>query len=77
MRISDKTYDLLKWLAIYLIPALETLWLTIALAWNLPYTEPIGITIGAIGIFIATCIGISTKTYKAELKAIREEEDNS
>lgn len=66
MNISDKTYDFLKWLALWVIPAFETLWLTLAMAWDLPYAEPIGITIGAIGLFLASCIKISKETYEAQ-----------
>ena len=63
MRISNKAYDTLKFIAIYVIPSLETFWLTIGPVWNLPYTTQIGATIGAVGLLIAGCIGISTATY--------------
>lgn len=66
MILDDKTYDLLKFIAIYIIPSLETFWLTIGTAWKLPYTQEIGITIGAVGVLIAGCIGISTSAYHRE-----------
>lgn len=72
MNISDKTYDTLKFISIYIIPSLETFWLTVATAWNLPFTEQIGITIGAIGVFLAGCLGLSTVAYK---KAVAEEHE--
>lgn len=66
MKLDNKTYDLLKFISIYCIPSLETFWLTIATAWNLPYGQQIGITIGAIGMLIAGCIGLSVREYEKE-----------
>ena len=66
MRISDATYDTLKFIAIYIIPSVETFWLTIATAWKLPYAQEIGITIGAVGMLIAGCIGISVRAYQQD-----------
>lgn len=66
MKLKDETYDLLKTIAIYIIPSVETCWLTLAAVWNLPYGQEIGITIGAIGMLIAGCIGMSIKEYEKE-----------
>ena len=63
MKLSNQVYDVLKFIAIYVIPSCETFWLTVGTAWKLPYTQEIGITIGAVGLLIAGCIGISTATY--------------
>lgn len=70
MRISDSLYDFLKFLAINIIPSLETLWLTVSKVWELPYSVEIGVTIGAIGVCLAGCIGLSKAAYE---KAKREE----
>lgn len=64
MKLNNETYDLLKFISIYVIPSVETFWLTIATAWNLPYAQPIGITIGAVGMLIAGCIGLSVREYE-------------
>lgn len=66
MRISNKAYDVLKWIVTICMPALTTLWLTIASIWSIPYGEPIGATMGAITVFMGALIGISTKTYYKE-----------
>lgn len=76
MKISDKTYDLLKAIAIYVIPSLETFWLTISTAWNLPYGQQIGITIGAVGMLIAGCIGMSVREYEKQKKEQHEGGDS-
>lgn len=75
MKISDSTYDLLKAISIYIIPSVETCWLTISAVWNLPYGQEIGITIGAVGMLIAGCIGMSIKEYEKE-KAEKHEGSN-
>ena len=72
MRIPDDVYDALKFIAIYIIPSVETFWLTIGNAWQLPYVQEIGITIGALGILIAGCIGISNAAYTEEKRREHE-----
>lgn len=67
MRLSDKEYNTLKWVALAVIPALSTLVLTVGKIWGLPYYDNIGATISAIGLFIAAIIGVSSKDfYEAE-----------
>ena len=75
MRISNETYDCLKFISIYMIPSLETFWLTVGTVWNLPYVEPIGITIGAVGLLIAGCIGMSVAEYNKAKKEEYEGDD--
>lgn len=66
MKLSNKTYDILKQVALYYLPALATLWLTVGKIWSLPYTSEIGATITAIDVFIGACLGLSSKNYYAE-----------
>jgi len=66
MKISNKTYDILKYIVTIALPALTTLWLTIASIWDIPYGEPIGATMGAITVFLGALIGISSSNYRKE-----------
>lgn len=66
MKLSNETYDLLKKIALYFLPALATLWLTIGKIWGIPYTTEIGATLTAIDVFIGACLGISSKNYYSE-----------
>lgn len=61
--LSNKTYDILKYIVTIVLPAVTTLWLTIASIWKIPYGEPIGATMGAITVFLGALIGISSKNY--------------
>lgn len=63
MKLKNKTYDILKYIVTIVLPALTTLWLTIASIWNIPYGEPIGATVGAITVFLGALIGISSANY--------------
>jgi hypothetical protein len=72
MKLTDKQYDLIKYLAINVIPSLETAWLIIAGAWKIPFTVEVGATIGAVGIFLAGCIHMSRAEYEKAKRAMQE-----
>lgn len=61
--MSNKVYDALKWIAMYLLPALGTLYFALASIWGLPYGEQIVGTITAIDTFLGVILGISTSQY--------------
>lgn len=64
MKLSNKVYDILKWIAMYLLPALGTLYFALAGIWGLPYGEQIVGTVTAIDTFLGVILGISTMQYK-------------
>lgn len=66
MKISDKTYDRLKWIAQYFLPALGTLYFTLASIWGLPYGEQIIGTISAADTFLGVLLGLSSVEYRME-----------
>lgn len=61
--MSNKTYNVLKWIAQYLLPALGTLYFALASIWGLPFGEEIVGTITAIDTFLGVILGISTYQY--------------
>lgn len=63
MKFNNKTYDVLKYIAMILLPAIGTLYFALASIWNLPYSEQIVGTITAIDAFIGALLGISTYNY--------------
>ena len=73
MKLSNKAYDILKWIAQYLLPALGTLYFALASIWGFPYGEEIVGTISAVDAFLGALLGISTMRYNKE-KAIEEYE---
>lgn len=68
MKISNKVYDVLKWVTMVCLPAVTTLWLTLASIWNFPLAEPIGATLGAITVFLGALLGISSIQYAKQIK---------
>lgn len=64
MKISNKTYDILKWIALCLLPGAGTLYFALAGIWGLPYGEQIVGTITAVDTFLGVILGISTAKYK-------------
>jgi hypothetical protein len=66
MKMSNSTYDLLKYIAQILIPALGTLYFALANIWGLPYGEQIVGTLTAIDTFLGVLLGISNSMYSSD-----------
>ena len=66
--MTNKTYDVLKWIAQYFLPALGTLYFALANIWNLPFGEEVVGTITAIDAFLGVLLGISTVQYNKTIK---------
>lgn len=66
--MNNKTYDILKYIAQIVIPAIGVLWFTIAQIWNIPYGQEILGTITAADCFLGAILGISTAVYNKKLE---------
>lgn len=66
MYMSNKVYDILKWIAQLLLPALGTLYFALAGIWGFPYGEQIVGTITAVDTFLGVILGISTANYNKQ-----------
>jgi hypothetical protein len=64
--MNNKTYDILKWVAQLLLPALGTLYFALAGLWGFPYGEQIVGTITALDAFLGAILGISTVQYNKQ-----------
>lgn len=62
--MNNKAYDVLKWIAQLLLPALGTLYFALSAIWGLPYGEEIVGTITAVDAFLGVILGISSASYK-------------
>lgn len=63
MKMSNETYDVLKWIATIVLPALGTLYFALAGIWGFPMGEEIVGTITAIDTFLGVLLGISSAAY--------------
>ena len=64
MKMSNKVYDVLKWIALIVLPAIGALYFALAGIWGFPYGEEIVGTITAIDVFLGAILGISNVQYK-------------
>ena len=64
MAMSNKFYDILKWIAMVVIPALATLYLALAGIWGWSNGEQVVGTLTAINTFLGVVLGISSAQYK-------------
>ena len=67
--MTNKVYDILKWIVIVALPATTTLWLALAAIWGWPYAEAIGATLTAITAFLGAIVGVSAVKYQKNLEA--------
>ena len=62
--MKNKTYDILKWVALVGLYALATLVNGIGDIWNISYTEQVVQTINLVGTVLGIVLGISNINYK-------------
>ena len=72
MLLNNKVYNVLKWIAQYVLPGLGALYFALASIWGLPYGEQIVGTITAIDVFLGVILGISSNTYNKTMAVIEE-----
>ena len=66
MKLNDKVYNVLKWVALIALPACAVLYFTLAKIWGLPYGAEITATINAVALFIGALIGVSQYNINKE-----------
>ena len=73
--MSNKVYDVLKFIAQIVLPALATLWAALGKIWGWPLVTEITATICAVDTFLGALLGISSANYnKAQQEPAEEEE---
>lgn len=65
--MSNKVYDILKWIAMVVLPAIATLYLALAGIWGFPYGEEVVGTIAAINAFLGALLGVSSAKYNKKV----------
>lgn len=68
MKLSDKAYNILKWICMVALNAIGVFYKTIAIIWSLPYGNEVALTCSALALCIGTLIGISTAEYYKDKK---------
>lgn len=63
MKMSNTVYDIIKWIALILLPAIGTLYFALAGIWSLPCAEQVVGTITAVDTFLGALLGIASAQY--------------
>ena len=69
MKLNDKVYDVLKWVALLGLNTIGLCYKSIAGIWGLPYGDMVADTCAAFAICIGGLIGISTIQYNKDKEA--------
>ena len=68
MKMSNTVYDVLKFIAQIVLPALATLWAALGKIWGWPLVTEITATICAVDTFLGALLGISSMQYAKQEK---------
>ena len=69
MKLTNKKYDILKWIALTVLPATGMFYAALSKIWGFPYaTEVVG-TIAAVDTFLGSLLGLSSMKYNKTLEA--------
>ena len=66
MKLSNRCYDILKWICMICIPALATAYVGLAAIWGWPYAEAIAKTAAVVCTLLGALLGISTAQYNKD-----------
>lgn len=64
--MTNKTYDVLKWIALVVLPSLATFYTALAPIWGLPYESEIPMTITAVDALLGALLGVSSVKYREQ-----------
>ena len=67
MKLSNKTYDILKWISLVALPALTTFYGVVGATCHIPYTQEVLTIAVAFDTMLGTMLGISTSKYNKTL----------
>lgn len=66
MKLNNKVYDILKWVAQIVLPALGAAYFGLASIWGFPYGEQVVGTITVLDTFLGALLGISAVKYEGD-----------
>lgn len=65
--LNNKTYDILKWVTMIVLPAISALYFGLSQIWGFPYGEEVTGTIALIVTFCGALLGVSTANYNKSI----------
>lgn len=67
MKMSNKVYDVLVWIAQIVLPALITFCGVVFSIWGFPHGEQVVATIAAVNVFLGAILKINNVQYKKSI----------
>lgn len=61
--MNNQIYDIIKRVALIIIPALATFVNAAGMVWGIPHTNEVTATITAFGVFLGAALGVSSANY--------------
>ena len=65
MKIPNKLYDILKYIALIALPAIGTFWMVVGAIWGAPHTDEVVKTIVALGTLLGALLVLTNVQYNA------------
>ena len=62
--LSNRMYDILKWVVMVVIPALTTAYVGLSAIWGWPYATEVAKTSAVVCTLLGALLGISTAEYR-------------
>ena len=66
MKMSNKLYDILKWVALVALDAIGLFYQTLSAIWNLPFGDEVLATCVAVSVCLGALLQISSSKYKGD-----------
>lgn len=66
MKMSNKVYDVMKWIVMIVLPAIGGLYFGLSNIWGFPYGEEIVGTIALVETFLGSVLMISNTKYNKQ-----------
>ena len=66
MKMSNKVYDILKWVALVALDAVGLFYQTLSAIWSLPFGDEVLATCVAVSVCLGTLLQISSSKYKGD-----------
>jgi Na+/glutamate symporter len=64
--LTNRVYDILKWVVMIAIPALTTAYVGLAAIWGFPYATEVAKTSAVVCTLLGALLGISTAEYNRQ-----------
>lgn len=64
--LSNRVYDILKWVTMIVLPALATAYVGLASIWGWPYADEVAKTTAVVCTLLGALLGISTAQYNKQ-----------